>query len=64
MILVTGATGNNGQDLIRQLTATGQRVRALVRKPTEAAKLDGSNIEVAVGDFDQPESLEAALQAS
>ena len=62
MILVTGATGNNGQDLIRQLTAIGQRVRALVRKPTEAAKLDGSNIEVAVGDFDQPESLEAALQ--
>ena len=62
MILVTGATGNNGQDLIRQLTAIGQRVRALVRKPTEAAKLDGSNIEVAAGDFDQPESLEAALQ--
>ena len=62
MILVTGATGNNGQDLIRQLTAIGQRVRALVRKPAEAAKLDGPNIEVAVGDFDQPESLEAALQ--
>ena len=62
MILITGATGNNGQDLIRQLTAIGQRVRALVRKPTEATKLDGSNIEVAAGDFDQPESLEAAFQ--
>lgn len=62
MILITGATGNNGRDLIRQLTAIGQRVRALVRKPTEATKLDGSNIEVAAGDFDQPESLEAALQ--
>ena len=62
MILITGATGNNGQDLIRQLTAIGQRVRALVRKPTEAAKLDGSNIEVVAGDFDQPESLEAAFQ--
>ena len=39
MILITGATGNNGQELIRQLTAMGQRVRALVRKPAEAAKV-------------------------
>jgi uncharacterized protein YbjT (DUF2867 family) len=62
MILITGATGNNGQELIRQLTAAGQRVRALVRKPAEAAKLDGSNIELATGDFDLPETLEAALQ--
>ena len=62
MILITGATGNNGQELIRQLTAMGQRVRVLIRKPAEAAKLDGSNIEVAVGDFDKPETLEAALQ--
>jgi len=62
VILITGATGNNGQELIRQLTAMGQRVRVLIRKPAEAAKLDGSNIEVAVGDFDKPETLEAALQ--
>jgi uncharacterized protein YbjT (DUF2867 family) len=40
----------------------GQRVRALVRKPAEAAKLDGSEIEVAAGDFDLPETLDAALQ--
>jgi uncharacterized protein YbjT (DUF2867 family) len=40
----------------------GQRVRALVRKPAEAAKLDGSKIEVAAGDFDLPETLDAALQ--
>jgi uncharacterized protein YbjT (DUF2867 family) len=62
MILITGATGNNGQELIRQLAATGQCVRALVRKPAEAAKLDGSNIEVVAGDFDLPETLETALQ--
>ena len=62
MILITGATGNNGQELIRQLTAMGQSVRALVRKPAEAAKLDGSNIEVVAGDFDLPETLETALQ--
>jgi uncharacterized protein YbjT (DUF2867 family) len=62
MILVTGATGNNGQELVRQLTETGQRVRALVRKPADAAKLNESNIEVMTGDFDLPETLETALQ--
>jgi len=62
MILITGATGNNGQELVRQLTAMGQRVRAFVRNPAEAARLKDPNIELAVGDFDQPETLEAALQ--
>jgi uncharacterized protein YbjT (DUF2867 family) len=62
MILVTGATGNNGQELARQLTALGQRVRALVRNPADAARLKGPNLELAAGDFDQPETLEAALQ--
>jgi uncharacterized protein YbjT (DUF2867 family) len=62
MILITGATGNNGGELIRQLTAMGQRVRALVRNPAKAANLQGPNIELAAGDFDQPETLNAALQ--
>jgi uncharacterized protein YbjT (DUF2867 family) len=62
MILITGATGNNGRELIRQLTAMGQHVRALVRNPVEAVKLDGSNIDVVAGDFDLPETLEPALQ--
>jgi uncharacterized protein YbjT (DUF2867 family) len=62
VILITGATGVNGQELTRQLTAIGHRVRVLVRKPAEAAKLGGSNIEVAPGDFDLPETLESALQ--
>ena len=62
MILVTGATGNNGQELVRQLTALAQRVRALVRDPADAAKLKIPNLEVAAGEFDKPETLEAALQ--
>jgi uncharacterized protein YbjT (DUF2867 family) len=62
MILITGATGNNGQELVRQLTAMGQPVRAFVRNPAEAARLKGPSIEVAVGDFDQPDTLDAALQ--
>lgn len=40
MILVTGATGNNGGEIVRQLVAAGAPVRALVRDPAkEAAKV-------------------------
>lgn len=62
MILITGATGNNGKELIRQLTAAGQQARALVRNPAKAADLKGPNVELVVGDFDQPATLDAALR--
>jgi uncharacterized protein YbjT (DUF2867 family) len=62
MILITGATGNNGRELVRQLVAAGQRVRALVRNPAKAAELKGPYVELAVGDFDQPATLDAALR--
>lgn len=62
MILITGATGNNGQELVRQLTAAGRQVRALVRNPAKAGNLKGANVELAVGDFEQPAALEAALR--
>jgi len=61
-ILITGATGTNGSELIRQLTASGQRVRALVRNPARAGNLAGPNVELAAGDFDRPETLDAALR--
>ena len=64
MILITGATGNNGQELIRQLAALGQKVRALVRNPARAANLNGPNVELVAGDFDQPATLDAALQGA
>lgn len=64
MILITGATGNNGQELVRQLTALGQRVRALVRDPARAANLKGPNVELVAGDFDQPATLTAALKGT
>ncbi len=62
MLLITGATGNNGRELVRQLTALGQPVRVLVRKPADAAHFKGPAVEVAMGDFDQPATLDAALQ--
>ncbi|SPE53372.1 NAD(P)H azoreductase [Verrucomicrobia bacterium] len=62
MILITGATGNNGRELIRQLSAAGQAVRALVRNLADAAILKTHNAELATGDFDHPETLDAALR--
>ncbi len=39
MILVTGATGLNGKALVRQLSAKGVALRALVRSVAKAAEL-------------------------
>jgi uncharacterized protein YbjT (DUF2867 family) len=62
MILVTGATGNVGSELVRQLSARGARIRALVRNPARAAGLQLPNVEVVRGDFGEPASLEAAME--
>lgn len=59
MILVSGATGNVGGELVRQLIADGTSVRALTRDPARAALPAG--VEVAAGDFGTPESLRAAF---
>jgi len=60
-ILVTGATGNIGSGLIPELTAKGASVRALVRDPSEAQGLGDAGVEVIAGDFDKPETLDAAF---
>lgn len=59
MILVTGATGNVGSELVRALLADGGKVRALVREGRESALPEG--VEAAVGDLDQPQGLRPAL---
>jgi uncharacterized protein YbjT (DUF2867 family) len=57
-VLVTGATGNVGSAVIRELLERGAAVRAFVRG--SAAKLpDG--VERAVGDFEDVSSIRAAL---
>jgi uncharacterized protein YbjT (DUF2867 family) len=60
MILVTGATGNIGGELVPLLLEVGQSVRVLVRDERKATHLDAC-VERAVGDLDQPKTLVRAL---
>ena len=59
MILVTGATGNVGTCLVRQLVAAGERVRAINRNPETAQLPPG--VEVLYGDLTSPDTLAPAF---
>ncbi|MFG3437449.1 NAD(P)H-binding protein [Nonomuraea sp. NPDC047897] len=54
MILVTGATGNVGGEVVQALIRAKEPVRALVRTPADLP------VQQATGDLDQPGSLTAA----
>jgi uncharacterized protein YbjT (DUF2867 family) len=60
VILVSGASGNVGGELIRQLAAHNEQARALVRNLGKVALPAG--VTEARGDLDQPESLDTALE--
>ncbi len=61
-ILVTGATGTTGAEVVRQLIAAGQSVRALVHDTEAIDKLPRKNIEVTMGDYDDAASLALAFK--
>ncbi|MBL7500388.1 NAD(P)H-binding protein [Frankia sp. CNm7] len=59
MILVTGATGTVGREVLRLLVARGAAVRAMTRNP---ANVPGSlGVDIARADFDDSASLRAAV---
>jgi len=60
-VLVTGATGHIGSGLALALKETGVEVRALVRDESKAQALRDQGVEVAAGNFDRPETLDAAF---
>lgn len=62
MILVTGATGKVGSEVVNMLIAKGAKVRVLVRNPEKVAKLKEQGVEVVQGDLDSGESLDSAVQ--
>jgi uncharacterized protein YbjT (DUF2867 family) len=58
-ILVTGASGNIGREVVAQLRAARVRVRALSRNP-QSGKLP-DEVDVVRGDLTAPETLDRAL---
>lgn len=58
-ILVTGATGNVGRNVVEQLVDAGEKVRALTRNPGSARFPAG--VEVVPGDLARPQTVRAAM---
>lgn len=63
MILVTGATGFLGAEILRRASRRGWRVRGLARHPERAESLGRlPNVELFRGDVSRPDELDEALQ--
>lgn len=59
MILITGATGNVGREVVNLLLSGGEKVVAITRHPATAALPDGAI--VVEGDPSRPQTLASAL---
>jgi uncharacterized protein YbjT (DUF2867 family) len=61
LILLTGASGNVGSQVLRRLTARGERVRVLVRDPRGLGS-ERVRVQIALGDLSDPASFRNALR--
>jgi len=61
-VLVTGATGHLGANLVRRLLADGESVRALIRPGRDNGALDGLDVERAYGDLRDSATVSAAVK--
>jgi uncharacterized protein YbjT (DUF2867 family) len=65
MILVAGATGVLGSEIVRRLLAKGEKVRAIVRStsnPDSVAALKKAGAQTVVADLKDPSSLDPACK--
>ena len=63
MILVTGATGNIGSELVKQLIATSADVRVVTRDEKKVSHLNPA-IEAVIGDRQDPTVIKKALEGT
>lgn len=61
MILITGASGNVGSEVLRQAVAAGLKLRAAYQTPDKAAKAP-PGVETVLVDFSKPFTLGPALK--
>ncbi|MEQ1801213.1 MAG: SDR family oxidoreductase [Gammaproteobacteria bacterium] len=64
LVLVAGATGGTGQQVVRELAASGYRVRALVRDAAGARAVLGDSVEYATGDVRDRPTIDAAMRGA
>jgi nucleoside-diphosphate-sugar epimerase len=62
LILLTGANGHLGANLLLRLLADGAAVRVLLRPDSDNCSVDGLNVERVFGDLRDPASLVAATR--
>jgi uncharacterized protein YbjT (DUF2867 family) len=62
VVLVVGATGGTGQQVVKQAQAKGYTVRAVVRDESKARDLLGGAVQYVVADVRQPASLLPAFK--
>jgi uncharacterized protein YbjT (DUF2867 family) len=61
MILITGASGNVGREVLKQIADTGQRVRAAFQSSNKVSGVP-AGVEVAIMDYNQPQTVREALK--
>ena len=61
MILITGASGTVGQEVLNQIAKTGQPIRAAFQSATKASTAPAS-VEAVIMDYNQPETIRTALR--
>jgi uncharacterized protein YbjT (DUF2867 family) len=61
-VLVAGASGTTGSEVLAQLVAAGVDVRAMSRSKEKAAALRGPGVEAVVATYDDPASLASAFE--
>jgi len=60
MILITGASGNVGREVVKQALAVGLQIRATFQSPAVAAKAP-AGLEGVIMDYAKPETIRPAL---
>lgn len=61
MILITGSSGNVGQEVLRQIAKTGRPIRAAFQSVSKASSAP-LGVEIAIMDYNQPETVRAACR--
>ena len=61
MILITGATGKVGRELVLDLSARKATFKVMVRSKEAVKAFESKGIKTVQGDFDRPETYTSAL---